>query len=169
MLLTLLVLALLAVTLRSLVFSGASFVSSSYNPSQSFTAGTVSHVNSCDNEAILSAAGLRPGQSVQGDVVLTGGEDVAAAYAAVNAGISDAPASPALSAALQLRIEDVTGAPAVQYNGPLSAFDTVGLATIAPGESRTFRFTLTWPAVADDPGLQGATTSVAVQFVGVSL
>ncbi len=167
--LTLVVLALLAVTLQSLVFSGASFLSSSQNPSQSFAAGTVSHINSRDGVAIVTAAGLRPGTSAQGTVTITGGEDVPAAYSAVNAGITDAPATPGLSSVLRLRIDDVTGAPQTLYNGALSAFGTVGLATIAPYQARTFRFTLTWPLAAADPALQAASTTVAVQFLGVSL
>lgn len=169
-LLTLVVLALLAVTLQSLVFSGADFLSSTPNPGNALAAGTVSHVNDRDGMVIVSASGLRPGASGQaGLVTLTGGEDVPAAYSAVNGGVTDTPATPALSDALQLRIEDVTGAPQTLYEGALGAFGTVGLATIAPGETRTYRFTLTWPLATADPLLQGATTSVAVQFVGVSL
>jgi hypothetical protein len=167
--LTLVVLALLAITLQSLVFSGASFLGSSKNPSQSFVAGTVSHVNDHAGLAIVSATNLRPGASSQGAVTLTGGPDVSAAYSAINAGITDIPASPALSGVLQLRIEDVTGAPQTLYNGALSAFGTVGLATIGPGVVRTYRFTLTWPLAAADAALQGASTTVAVQFLGVSL
>ena len=43
--LTLVVLALLAVALQSLVFSGASFTSSSGTPGNVFTAGTFGHTN----------------------------------------------------------------------------------------------------------------------------
>lgn len=169
---SLLVLALLAVTLQSLVFSGASFLSSTQDPGNVLVAGSVSHANDRGGMAILDAAGMRPGSTRYGDVTLTGGEDVPAFYSAVNAGIADSPVTPGLSAALLLRVEDVTGAPAtppVLFDDALSAFATAGLATIAPGEARTFRFTLSWPSAAADPALQGATTTVRVEFLGVSL
>lgn len=169
-LLTLVILALLAVTLQTLVFSGASFLSSTANPGNALLAGTVSHANDRDGQVILTAADLRPGATSQpGRVVITGGEDVAAAYSAVNAGIQDQPATPGLSNALRLRIRDVTGAPQTLYDGALNAFTAVGLATIAPGEARTFEFVLSWPSSAADPELQDATTTVHVRFVGVSL
>ncbi len=171
-LVSLVVLALLAVTLQSLVFSGASFLSSTSDPGHVLIADSVSHTNDRANAVILSATNLRPGTSRHGDVTLTGGEDVPALYSAVNVSVADSPATPGLSGALQLRVEDVTGAPTtppVLFDDQLSAFVTVGLATIAPGEARTFRFTLSWPPTAADPALQGATTTVQVEFVGVLL
>jgi len=171
-LLSLVVIALLAVTLQSFVFSGASFLSSTSSVGHVVVAGSVSHTNDRADVAILSAASLYPGASRRGDVTLTGGEDVAAGYSVVNLGVTDTPDTPGLAAALRLRIEDITGAPApppVLYDDALSAFGTVGLATIAPGEARTFRFTLSWPVTAADPALQGAGTTVQLQFVGVSL
>ena len=168
-LLTLLVLGVLAVTLQSLVFSDASFTAVSHNPSHSVAAGSVDHANDRDGVAIVTATGLRPGASGQGSVTLSGAGDAPAAYWAVAAGITDTPTTPGLSTVLQLRIEDVTGAPQTLYDGALSAFSTVALSTIASDEVRTYSFTLSWPAAADEPALQGSTTSVIVQFVGVSL
>jgi len=171
-LLSLVVLALLGVTLQSLVFSGANFLSSTFDLGHVVVAGSVSHTNDRADSAILSAANLYPGASRWGDVTLAGGEDVPAGYSVVNLGVTDTPDTPGLSAVLRLRIEDVTGAPAtppILYDDGLSAFGTVGLATIAPGEARTFRFTLSWPVTAADPALQGAGTTVQLQFVGVSL
>lgn len=169
---TLLVLALLAVTLQSAVYSGASFLSSTSDLGHVVVAGSVSHTNDRTGVAILSAANLYPGASRWGEVTLTGGEDVPAGYSVVNLGATDTPDTPGLAAVLRLRIADVTGAPPtppVLYDGALGAFGTVGLATIAPTESRAFRFTLSWPATAADPALQGAGTTVQLQFVGVSL
>jgi hypothetical protein len=166
------ILALLALTLQSLVFSGASFLSSTSDLGHVVVAGSVSHANDRDGTAVVSAANMYPGASRWGDVTLTGGEDVTAGYSVVNLGATDTPDAPSLSAALRLRVEDVTGAPAtppVLFDDALSAFSTVGLATIAPNEARTFRFTLVWSAAAADPALQGAGTTVQLQFVGVSL
>jgi spore coat-associated protein N len=164
--LTLAVLALLAVTLQTLVFSGADFTSLSSNPSQSFTAGTVSHINDRENQAILTATNLRPGaSSAPGLVTITGGEDVPAAYSVVKGTVTPATG---LAQVLYLRIEDAAGGPAL-FDNALSAFGTVGLAMIAPGDSKTYRFTLYWPVGTADPALQGASITVPLEFVGVSL
>ena len=169
--LTLAVLALLAFTLQTLVFSGANFLSSSQNPGNALLAGTVSHTNDRKDLAILTANNLRPGaSSAPGLVTITGGPDVPAAYSAVKGTVADSE-PPGLSNALNLLIEDVTlpGSPQQLYNGTVSGFTTVPLVTIAPGEARVFRFTLVWPLATADPALQGDSTTVAVQFVGVSL
>ena len=62
--LSLVVLALLAVALQSLVFSNASFVSGSTNPGNVFTAGSLSHENSrrtrsCSTRRICARARAR--------------------------------------------------------------------------------------------------------------
>jgi spore coat-associated protein N len=163
---TLVVLALLAVTLQTIVFSGANFSAVSRNPSQSFTAGTVSHINDKSGQAILTATNLRPGaSSAPGLVTITGGEDVPAAYSVVKGTV--APAT-GLAQVLYLRIEDTAGGSAL-FDNALGTFGTVGLATIAPGESKTYKFTLYWPVGGADPALQGESITIPLEFVGVSL
>ena len=166
--LTLAVLALLAVALQSLVFSGASFTSKSANPGNVFTAGTLSHVNSKDGQVVLSAANLRPGQSLNGSLTITGGGDFSARYTISKVSLTDTPATPALSAALTLTIDDMTTGVAVQeWSGAASTFSSVTVDTIAPGATRTYRFTLTYPTANAVPALQGASMTLRLQFTGV--
>ena len=166
--LTLVVLALLAVALQSLVFSGANFTSSSRNPGNALTAGTLSHVNSRDGQVVLSAANLRPGQSQNGSLTITGGGDFSALYTISKVSLTDTPASPALSAALTLTIDDMTTGVAVQeWSGAASTFSSVIIDIIAPGATRTYRFTLTYPTAKAVPALQGASMALRLQFTGV--
>jgi len=165
--LTLVVLALLAVALQSLVFSGANFTSTRGNPGNVFTAGTLSHVNSKDGQVVLNAANLRPGQSLNGSLTITGGGDFSARYTISKVSLTDTPASPALSAALTLTIDDTTGAAVQEWSGAASTFSSVTIDTIAPGATRTYRFTLTYPTATAVPALQGASMALRLQFAGV--
>ena len=167
--LTLLVLALLAVALQTLVFSGASFTSSSGNPGNTFTAGTFGHTNSKDGVLVIDAAGLWPGASKTGQLTITGTGDFSGAYTLTKAGVVDEPAAPSLSNALTLRIEDITGGPAVTLsNTTVDGFTTASLGTIASGASRQYSFTLTYPTASANIALQGASMTLRLQFTGVT-
>lgn len=167
--LTLVVLALLAMALQSLVFSGASFTSSSGNPGNTFTAGAFGHTNSMDGVLMIDAAGLWPGGSAKtGTLTIAGTGDFGGAYTLTKAGVVDTPAAPGLSNALTLRIEDITGAPQTLSNTTVAGFNTVSLGAIASGASRQYRFTLTYPAAAADTDLQGARMTLSLQFTGVA-
>ncbi len=167
--LTLVVLALLAVALQSLVFSGASFTSSRGNSGNTFTAGAFGHTNSKDGVLVIDAAGLWPGGSAKtGTLTITGTGDFSGAYTLTKAGVVDTPASPGLSNALTLRIEDITGTAQTLSNTTVAGFNTVSVGTIASGASRQYRFTLTYPATAADTALQGASMTLRLQFTGVA-
>lgn len=166
--LTLVVLALLAVALQSIVFSGASFTSGSGNPGNAFTAGTFGHTNSKDGALVIDAVGLWPGASKTGTCTITGTGDFAGAYTITKAGVVDTPAAPGLSNALTLRIEDITGAAQTLSNTTVAGFNTVSAGTIAAGATRQYRFTLAYPAAAANTALQGATMTLRLQFTGVS-
>jgi spore coat-associated protein N len=166
--LTLAVLALLAVALQSLVFSSASFTATKGNPGNAFTAGTLTHVNSRSGAFVVNAADLRPGQSSQGTLTITGGGDFSGSFTLSKASVVDVPAAPGLSNALTLRIEDTTGTATTLFNGTVAAFTTVSLGSIAPGVTRQYRFTLTFPAASAAPGLQGASMSLGLLFKGVT-
>ena len=167
-LLSLAVLALLGVALQSLVFSDASYTAGSGNPGNVFTAGSLSHSNTHDGQVVLAAAGLLPGgPSRSGTLAITGGGTLGGAYTLSRVGLTDEPVSPALSAALTLRIEDVTAGTTL-YSGTPAAFSSIALGTIAPGETRTYRFTLTFPAAGATSGLQGATRALRLRFTGVT-
>jgi hypothetical protein len=165
--LSLVVLALLAVSLQSLVFSGASFTGTD-QASASFTSGSVSHLNDMAGAFVLDAPHLRPGASHQGTLTITGGPDVPAVYTLTRLSLADVPSSPALSDVLDLTIEDLTAGTTV-YAGAASGFTSASLGIIMPGSARQFRFTLAYPTAVADRALLGATTTIELEFAGVSL
>lgn len=166
--LTLVVLALLAVVLQSLVFSGASFTSSSGNPGNAFSAGAFGHTNSKDGVLVIDAAGLWPGASKTGTLTVTGTGDFGGDYTLVKAGVVDSPAAPGLSNALTLRVEDITGTAQILSDTTVAGLTTVSLGAIASGASRQYRFTLGYPAASADVALQGASMMLRLQVTGVS-
>jgi hypothetical protein len=167
-LLSLVVLASLAVALQSVVFSGADFTAASTDPGNSFTAGDLAHTNSGDGQVVIDAAGMVPGASKSTTLTLTGSGDLTGAYTLSESGVADTPASPGLSGVLVLTVEDVTGTPATLFQGTVSAFSAVGLGSIGPGETRTYRLTLAYPAGPNDAALQGATMTLGLDVTGVS-
>ncbi|MFH1574281.1 MAG: hypothetical protein ABIG68_09875 [Acidobacteriota bacterium] len=147
--------------------SGAHFVWSSSNPGNVFTAGTFRLLNSVDGGYVINVAGLRPDQSVTGTLTLTCQGNYPGAVSMTNGGITNSPSSPARSAALTVMIEDITGTPQTLYNGTMSAFASLALTPFSAGQTRTYRFTVTFPQSGAVPGLQGAACSLQVRFVGV--
>lgn len=166
---TLLAAGLLVLAASPVSFSGASFTSVSANPGATATAALFAHDNSKAGSAVLTPPPLRPGgAAVTGTVDLANTGEVAARFAVSAADRTDTPASPALSARLTLKVEDLgdptapPAAPVVLHDGTLAAFPAKDLGVWAAGERHRFRFTVSFPAVdeASDAPLQGATTSV---------
>jgi len=167
-LISLVTLAALAVTLQSVVFSGASFTAASATPDNSFVAGDLLHTNSGDGQVVIDAAGMVPGASKNATLTLTGSGDLTGAYTLSKSGVADTPAWPGLSGTLVLTVEDVTGAPTTLFQGTVSAFSAAGLGTIGPGDVRTYRLTLAYPAGTNNAALQGATMTLGLNVTGVS-
>jgi hypothetical protein len=168
-LLSLVVLAVLAFTLQAVVFSGASFTASSVNPANMFTAGILTHTTDRDGYVMIAASGLMPGVSETGSLRLTDGGNVPGRFTLSASGLTDTPGSPKLSDVLTLTVEDVTGTATTLYQGSVSAFSAVDLGTIAPGDVRSYQFTLAYPAGTADAALQGAALSLGLRITGVSL
>jgi hypothetical protein len=167
-LLSLLVLALLAFTLQSLVFSGASFTATSSNAASIFTSGSLSHTNSAADLVILDASYLRPGVSKEGTVTITGGGTLSGTYTLSKGAVVDSSAGGLLSQTLVLLVQEV-GAPAPIYQGSISGWTTaLALGVIAPGASRTYLVRLTYPAAAANSALDGTALSIPLTFTGVS-
>ncbi len=132
-----------------------------------FTAGSLSHSNTANGGVVLDASSLHPGQSKLGSLTLTGGGTLSGAYTLTNAGIVDTPASPGLSNTLALKIEDITGTATTLFSGTAASFTSAALGTIAPGATRTYRFTITYPAAGANSALQGDGMTMNLQFAGV--
>jgi spore coat-associated protein N len=166
-LLSLFVLALLAVALQSLVFSDASYVAGSSNAGNVFTTGSLSHENSCADQVVFTAANLRPGLSKEGTVKITGGGTITGMYTLSKGSVVDDPASPGLSKTLVLLVQEV-GMPTPIYSGVVNAMPTLALGSIAPNVSRTFLLRLTYPAAGANSALDGATMTLPLTFTGTS-
>ncbi len=78
------------------------------------------------------------------------------------------PATPALSGALDLTIEDTTGAPVTLYDGAVADLGEEDLGVIAPGQTRSYRVTLEYPDGPNISSLQGATMTLVLQVSGVT-
>ena len=132
------------------VASGASFTSTSANPGNIVTAGTMSHSNSKDDDTILAVSGLKPDDSASGtvDIANTGNSD--GVFTLTKSNILNSDTDNPLSAKLDLLVEDLgppsaPTAPVQKYGGKLGAMGTIGLGTYASGEAHRYKFTVTFP------------------------
>ncbi len=157
-------LALVSLALGSAMFSGASFTSTSANTA-SLAAGAVQINSSLPNQAIVAAAGMRPGESRQGTITIANQGSVAETVTLKATGLSGA----ALASAIELKVEDTTGGGSTQvWSGKLGTFSSVGLGSFAAGATRSYRFTLSWPSTSNEASLQGTSTSLTFQWTGNS-
>jgi hypothetical protein len=167
--LTLVVLVLVLVILKMSAFSGAGFFLRSANPVNALAAGTLTIANDRAGTYVLDAAGLRPGESRQGDVRLNGDDDFTAGLTIAAVGLTVTPGSSTIAGALHLRIDDVTNAQQL-YSGALRDLGTVTPppAPLAPAAQRVLRFTVTFPLAAAVPALQDNGAELTVRITGVS-
>jgi hypothetical protein len=157
-------LALVSLALGSAIFSGASFTSKSAN-SASLATASIQLSSSAANQAIVAASGMKPGDSRQGTIAI-GNKGTAAATVVLKAtGLS----GPALAAAIDLTVDDVTGGGSTQkWSGKLGAFGSADLGTFGPATTREYRLTLSWPLASNEASLQGASTSLTFQWNGTA-
>lgn len=154
-----LVLLLVAVAVGASYTYGV-FTSSSANPSNLVTGGSMTQVSTADDEAILAGQDLVPGQSVQGSASITNAGDASGDFTLSGEDLTDVPGpgGGTLSSVLTVRIVESPG-DTVVYTGGLADFDSVSLGTWKPGEKRSYDVTVTLP---DDAGnaFQGSETSL---------
>ena len=162
------------------VGSGANFNSTSANPSNVFTAGTISSSNSKANAAILTASNIVPGNTATGSVTIKNTGSANGTFTLSAATPVDTPASPGLSKKLTLTIVDLgdptctTSCPAAVtlYSGTIFAEPaTIALGQYAPNAQHSYKFTMTFPdggANGADNAYQGASTSVDYSFFSTS-
>jgi hypothetical protein len=152
-----LILALIALIIAAavVVFSFSLFTSSSANPGNLVASGSLKINNNLEGAAILTATGLLPGESTDGTVALTNVGDSAGVFTLKKDNVVNTPASPAFSSVLTLII---TEGGAEIYNGRIDAMPTRDLGTWEPGESHTYKFTVTFDETAGDEFQDGRTT-----------
>jgi spore coat-associated protein N len=162
------------------VGSGANFNSTSANPSNVFTAGTISHSNSKASAAILTAANMIPGGTASGTVDIKNTGSASGTFTLAHPNPTDTPVSPGLSKKLTLVVSDlgdptcVTACPAaVQvYSGTIFAMPaTIALGTFAPNATHRYQFTTTFPdggTGGADNAYQAASTTVDYNWSSTS-
>ena len=148
--------------------SGAVFSQRTGSLGNSFAAGTFGLVNSRDGTYVLTTGALRPGQSVSGTLTLSDQGDFPGNFTITKGALTDTPVSPSLSAVLTFTIEDVTGTPTTLRTGPMNTFATLALGRFNAGESRTYRFTVTFPQSGATPALQGASSTMTLNLAGIT-
>ena len=124
--------------------------------------GAVTLAAAGSSHAILTASGLRPGQSVAGNVALANVGESRGQLTLLRTRMVDAPGrfGGRLSDALLLRVEEVGGG---SWTGPLAGPDALDLGVMEPGEGRSYRLTLTLPDTGPrgrDNGVQGSSVTI---------
>jgi spore coat-associated protein N len=162
--------AALAVVLAAVgitVGSGANFTASAANPSNTFTAGTLS-IGSSSSSALFNATNLKPGETVTGTVDIQNTGSLPGTFTLSTSHISDASN---LLGQLDLKIEDCglwngTTQPTcsganILYNAKANAVGTVDLSSFAGSAKHRYKFDMTLPSTIAN-SFQGA--SATAQF-----
>lgn len=146
------ILALLLVLISTFVavtYTYGLFSSTSANPRNTATAGSMTQDNTADDAAILAAHDLVPGQTAQGMATITNVGDAAGVFTLSGEDVVDVPGPNGghLSQVLDVSIVEAPG-DTVVYSGPVAAFDTVSLGTWQPDEQRSYDITVSLPGGA---------------------
>ena len=160
------------------VASGADFTAQSANPSNTFSAGTLSMSNSSDNAAILTASNMRPGDPAStGTVDIANTGSLSGAFTLTRGTPADSDSANPLSGKLIVVVDDCgtfsgSTAPTCgdsddvnKYTGTLADMGTAGhlisgLGTYANGEKHRYRFGVSLDSSAGN-AYQGDSSTVA--------
>lgn len=141
--------------------------------------GSIVHSNSRAGQFIFQASNMVPGGSTNGTVTITNADAIDGDFVLTESSLSDTQlgaGGASLAHQLSLKIEDVTnpaspttiypiGNPGGAVDDKLSDIGTLHVATLHPGEARTYRFTATFP----DGGLPGSPTTGDNAFKGTAM
>lgn len=169
----------------AVVGSGADFSASSANPSNTFSAGTLSISNSKEGAAVLTASGMRPGgASATGTVDIQNSGDLSGVFTLSRTAPVDSDGVNPLSGKLNLTVVDCgvwsgsapvcgDGDDVTKYSGgTIAQMGTAGhlvsgLGTFAGSEKHRYQFTVQLDGSAGN-AYQGGTSSVEFDFAAAS-
>ena len=147
------------------VGSGANFTAHAANPSNTFTAGTLT-IGSSAASALFNAPNMKPGDSVTGTVDIANTGSVPGTFTMAT---SNAVDTGALLGQLDLKIEDCglysgTTAPTcagtnVVYNAKAGAVGTLALGSFAASAKHRYKIDITLPSSTTN-AFQGKTATV---------
>ncbi len=157
--------------------SGANFNARTANPDNILTAGNLTMSNSKDGSAILSTLRMKPGDTSTGTVDIKNTGDIPGVFTLAQSALTNTPSSPALSAKLDLKVEDLgdptspNSSPPVKYTGKLGSLPSTALGTFAAGDTHRYRFTVTFPdggSGGADNAYRGGATSAQFDWESTS-
>jgi spore coat-associated protein N len=139
--------------------AGADFTTRTANPTNTFTSGVLDHSNSADNEAILTAAAMWPGQIVDGEVTIENTGDLVGNFTLDEVDVT----SDFRADTLELVVQDTTNNAEV-WAGDLGSLGSVDLGAFQPDEVRTYSFTVTFSEDAENDLDEGKSAVVTYQW-----
>ena len=155
--------------------SSASFTATSANPSNTFTAGTLTMANSKSGAAILTASALRPGDPpATGTVDIQNTGSLSGAFMLAKSAPVDSDGTYPMSAKLNTVVTDCgawtaggtvanpcgDGDDVVKYTGLLSTMPaSIALGTFGADEKHTYKFSVGFDPSADN-NYQGDSSTV---------
>jgi spore coat-associated protein N len=174
---TLGVLALVLIAVGVAVGSGANFSASSANPSNTFTAGTLTMSNSNDAAAILNASNWKPGDTTNGTVDIQNTGSLAGTFSLSRTALTNSDGSNPLSDKIDLVVKDCGdfsgGTPTCDAGDPIKYSDTlsamtssVALGTYAANEQHRYQFSATFNSSAGN-AYQGDNSSATFTWNAV--
>jgi hypothetical protein len=120
--------------------------------------------NSRQDAAVLEATNIAPGDSRSSTVTITNRDGAPATFSLTKSGLREQPGRGGgrLSDRLELRVAEVTdqASPTTLYTGAPAAMPRQALGRFTPGESRKYRFTVTFAdrrtGLADNAYMEGS-------------
>ena len=137
--------------------SGASFTATSANPSNTFTAGTLTMGNTKAAAAILTASNMKPGDpATKGTVDIKNTGSLAGAFTLTRGTVVDSDGANPMSGKLNVVVTDcgtdldcAAGTNPVKYTGTLAGMSSViALSSFAANEERRYEFSVALDSTA---------------------
>lgn len=152
------------------VGSGASFTSTTGNTISAVTSGTLTQANSKEGQALFSVGNLKPGDVVNGKVTLTNTGSLPADFSLTEKNATNDFTGDNLTMVVKdVKDPAIASDDVVVHQGTFGQFRTAAdLGTFAAKESRTYVFTVTFAADADNRD-QGQTASATYAWDAVQL
>lgn len=143
--------------------------------SASKATGSLSIDNSLNSGAILSVAGLAPGQSASGEVTIKNSGSLEGALTLESEALAEVPGLGGGLLSERLELVVLEPGAGVVYQGPYGGLGRRSLGAIAAGQGRRYRFTATLPEggvplspSAGDNAYQGARLSSAFRWTATN-
>lgn len=147
-------------------FSDAFYTTSSKDPANTFSAGTV-QVSLSKQGELVDGGNLKPGATRTGSVTVTNSAHKAKLTLGVSA-ITNTPSTKTLADVIRVTVRQTSPSSAQRYDGLLQDLSNVALGTFAAGEQRGYEIELQWPAGDDDIARAGVKTSFAFEWTALS-